>query len=546
MLYQTKIPKSIGITTSLILFFMISWGQNTLKQDFPKLSLAYEVNKNPVDYIIVVDQSGTVKRYWEPIKSSAAKLVALANEGDYLTLIGFSESVDNLILARKINSSSKNAIVNEINGLPDPKGSYTDLFESVDFTLEKGINRPEGNNLQIIFYFTDFKNEPPPASKWRNTSTTTLSAKRINYVDKTGKLVNIFAFQLPLEAGAGRDYEEFSRIFDNRVKRIISDLNTMQEWFGRLSQEISREKLRLLLQNDLQKFLVVEEINIKADKIDIKIANRLDIPVLIKEVELSNNDKTFNIDQTFNGIEIPANGKAKLSLSLASFLQQHPSLLEKRINFREPILKIHSDFRNLESEFGKLNIPALQTQSILYPETLVIRTGIPYWLVGGALLLLLLIVYLIYKTWIKPEWTFNRRGFKVTVTLDGKLLPNSNKVFEKSKRPVIIEHTIISASDVSPEIARMISESQFKIFVVPTKPRFFTMKPKRGTYLFAEAKGIGFKVKKLVRGNVIMASLPTNRRLYTEKAFLHKGVTIIGELTSGIARNQLELNFYNK
>jgi len=523
-----------------------AFGQNANNKDFPVLSKNYNVDKNPVDFIIVVDQSATVKKYWEPIKASASKLVSLANDGDYLTLIGFKETVDNLIIARKINSSSKRDIIDEIKGLGEPKGSYTDLYESVDFTLEKGINRPEGNRLQIIFYFTDFKNDPAPQSKWRTASTDVLNEKRKNYIDKTGKLVNIFAFQLPLEAGAGRDYEQFSEIFDNKVKRIISDPNTMQEWFGRLSQEISREKLRLLLQNDLNNFLTIEDISVKGDQINIDVHNKLGFPVNVDQASLNSDNSMLNLSQSFKNILIPANGNSIITLSIAEFLKKHESLLEKRTGITNSQFSFKCSFTDLESEFGKLNVATLQIQTVAYDKTIIVSMGIPYWIIGISAIALMLLIYFIYKFWIKPEWTFNRKGFKITTSLDGKLLPNSTRIFEKSKKPVIIDYTIISASDVNSDLVKIISESIFKIYVVPARPSFLSGKPKRGTYIFAESKGISFKIKKLVKGKVQYSSLPSNRKLFTERVFLHKGITIIGELNYGITKNQLEFNFYNK
>lgn len=538
--------KQIGILAFLLFFYTNVWGQSAIGQDFLILNKVYEVNKNPVDFILVIDQSGSVQNYWEPILSSASQIVSLANEGDYITLIGFKETVDNLILARRINSANRNSIVNEIRNLPKPTGNYTDLYESVDFTLERGINRPDGNKLQIIFYFTDFKNDPSPSSRWRNTSTNVLKTKRINYVDKAGKLINIFAFQLPLDAGAGRDYNEFSEIFDNKVKRIISDLNTMQEWFSRLSQEISREKLKLLLQNDLNNFLSVKDIKLKGNQIKIEVQNKLGFPFEVKHLDLKSDNFGTCLSQPIKDIVIPANENSVISLSFSDFLLKHSSLLEKKVNIINPIITLQCSFNSLEREFAKLNTPADQSQTVKYHQSIIIGTGIPYWMVGAAAFLFILVIYFINKTWLKPEWTFNRKGFKVTVTLDGKLIPNSIKTYEKSKKLVTIEHTIVNVSDVNPEMARLISESQFKIYVVPSKPRFFSGKPKRGTYLFAEGKNISFKVKKLVKGKVQYASVPSNRKLFTERVFLHKGVAIIGELNAGINKAQLEFSFYNK
>jgi tetrahydromethanopterin S-methyltransferase subunit G len=533
----------------IVFFFSIpirTYCESSLEQDFPILSNVYNFDEETTDYIIVVDQSGSVKKFWEPIKSSASKLVTIVNEGDYLTLVGFKETVDNLIIPLKITSENRNAIINQIHDLSEPRGQYTDLYESVNFVLEKGINRPGGSKLQFIFYFTDFINQPPSNSQWKTTSTNVLIEKRINYVDKTGKLINIFAFQLPLEAGAGRDFDKFSTIFDNKVTRILSDLNSMQEWFERLSQEIYREKLKLVLQNDLTDFLTIKGIAIQGEQIVIEVHNKLKFATLIKQVELKSDFKELQVIKNDKIFEIAGNGDTNIYLSISEFIPKNQVTLEQQIEIPRVELKFHCSFESLENEFGKLNISSNQEQHITNNKKITTTIGIPYWIIIGAVLFLILIIYLIYKWWLKPEWTFNRKGFKITFALDGDLLPSSVKTYEKSKKPIVIDHTIINRSDIDPETAKKISETGFKIYVVPAKPKFFSSRPKRGTYLFAEGKGINFTLKKLVKGKMVHVSLPKSRRLFAERIFLHKGVTIIGKLTSGIKISELEINFYNK
>ena len=178
--------KRFNILNHLLLFtfffssFSVCFSQENENNEFPVLSKVYEVNKEPSDYIIVIDRSGTVKKFWTPIKKAVIQIVDLAKDGDYVSFFGFDGLADNLIVPRTLSSSNKQETKSEINGLSLPKGSYTDLFESVDFTLEKGINRPEGNKIQLVFYFTDFINQQPLNRKRRNNSTDTLVRKLIN------------------------------------------------------------------------------------------------------------------------------------------------------------------------------------------------------------------------------------------------------------------------------------------------------------------------------------------------------------------------------
>lgn len=527
------LTKKTGWFYLLLIFILFISITCKAQNEFPVLSAVYEVNNEPSDYIVVVDQSGSVRKFWDPIKKSIIQIVDLANEGDYISFIGFQESTDNLMLPRNLTSTNKEATIHEIDKLSEPRGRFTDLFESVDFILEKGINRPNGNQIQLVFYFTDFINEPPPYSSWKNNSTDQLVTKRINYIDKSGKLVNIFAFQLPLEAGAGRDFEEFSLIFDNRVKRIISDLNTMQNWFERLSQEIYREKLKLVMQDDLSNFVEIKTLRAKGNSIEMEIANKMGIPIVINQIDLTSEESRLKTSQLFTDARIPSKETKKLTVPIAEYLEGYKSYLEKTIRIENPVITLHYSFDQLDSELAILNIPNEQVRSINFDKTILAKTGLRYWMAGIIALLIILLGHFIYKTWIKPEWIFKRKSFKVTISLGGTLLQNSSRIIQPTRKTVIIDNTIINQNDIP----------QFKIYLVPVKPRFLSGHPKRGTYIYAECPAGHLKVRKHEKGKESLTPIPTTKRLFTEQVFLHKGVRISGEFNSGINTTIVDINF---
>lgn len=527
------LTKKTGWFYLLLIFILFISITCKAQNEFPVLSAVYEVNNEPSDYIVVVDQSGSVRKFWDPIKKSIIQIVDLANEGDYISFIGFQESTDNLMLPRNLTSTNKEATIHEIDKLSEPRGRFTDLFESVDFILEKGINRPNGNQIQLVFYFTDFINEPSPYSSWKNNSTDQLVTKRINYIDKSGKLVNIFAFQLPLEAGAGRDFEEFSLIFDNRVKRIISDLNTMQNWFERLSQEIYREKLKLVMQDDLSNFVEIKTLRAKGNSIEMEIANKMGIPIVINQIDLTSEESRLKTSQLFTDARIPSKETKKLTVPIAEYLEGYKSYLEKTIRIENPVITLHYSFDQLDSELAILNIPNEQVRSINFDKTILAKTGLRYWMAGIIALLIILLGHFIYKTWIKPEWIFKRKSFKVTISLGGTLLQNSSRIIQPTRKTVIIDNTIINQNDIP----------QFKIYLVPVKPRFLSGHPKRGTYIYAECPAGHLKVRKHEKGKESLTPIPTTKRLFTEQVFLHKGVRISGEFNSGINTTIVDINF---
>lgn len=541
MLIRQFLYKNLYISFLAFLFscFALS-AQNEGLNDFPVLRDLYEVNKSPVDFILVVDQSGSVRRFWEPIKESASRLVELANNGDHFTLVGFKDDADNLVLARAVNQENKQSLIDEIRRLPNPTGSYTDLFESVDFLLEKGINRPESNRLQLVFYFTDFINSPPPGSPWSVSNIEVIKNKRINYIDQTGKLVNVFAFQLPLDAGAGRDFDRFSAIFDNKVKRIISDLRTMQEWFDRLSMEISREKLKLLLQDDLKSFLHVERAGMSGNNIEILVKNKLDIPFFLDRVDLISQESGLTVSGELSGIEIPAQGSRMIPISISSYLQKEQSFLEKSIIVQNPVITLNGNFPTVSTELGVLNIPDKQTVSIPLDQSLKVKVGLRFWQAAIILLALALLLYFIYITWIKSEWLFGKKAFRLTISMDGKLLGNSTKTYQITRKPLIINQSFINHNDVPVEKEKMVSTLNFNVYLDPVKPRFPSFSPRRGTYISAESSTGRFKINKMEKGKMTVSAVPSGRTLHAEKLSIYKGVNFSGEFASGLTKAKLE------
>lgn len=520
------------------------YSQSTYNKDFPKLSGLYRFDKEHIDYIVVIDRSGTVRPYWAEIKSAIINVINLSKDGDYITIIGFHSTSDYLVLPRSINPKVKQELISEVNLLQAPNGSFTDLFDSVDKALES-INRPNGNSLQAVFYFTDFKNEPPGGSRWNLQNISLLDTKYLNYVLKPNKLVNVFAFQLPLDADAGKDYESFNKIFDQTVFKILVNAGSMDEWFVRLEDQLKRQRLNLRVKTDLKDFINLKSASTNSERIKLTIENRLPFDTYLNKVIIGSGSVSEIIKESYSNVTIKAKGQTDIYISAKTFLQKHPEFLEHTIRIEKPIFSLSFSFVELNTELAKLNIGQSATQQLALKEDLSFKIGIPYWVFVAIGIAIFFLFFLMYKTWFKPEWIFRQRPFRVSCTLDGKLLPNSTKKFAKSKQPIIIDHTIISSIDVSPEKAKIIMESKFKIYVVTSKPRFLTMNPRRGTYLFAESQGGNLTLKKNIKGKVVYSTIPRNRKLFTEQVSLYKGICIVGEFTSGITKTKLEINFYN-
>lgn len=306
----------------LTLVFMLNtslFTQSAHKKDFPLLSEIYKSEKEPIGFTFVIDRSSSLKKkisnkdkitYWDEIKTSILKVVSLMNYGDYVVLVGFDsksgilKGKDNAgkefeIIPRTVkNREDKELLVKQIQSVGEPSGNFTNLYDSLDFVLEKCINRPGVQNFQVVFFFTDFLDDPPgiDVSEYGDPSKKSklmqgLKDKYNNYVIKSGRFVNTFAFQLPLDQQAGKDFDEFASIIDQNVNRIIvQDNKAMNEWFENLRDTLLRERFKLQFATNIKNAISVKPLKQTYTNIEIEIANQLPMEVQIKSIILEDKE----------------------------------------------------------------------------------------------------------------------------------------------------------------------------------------------------------------------------------------------------------------
>jgi hypothetical protein len=314
----------------------------------------------------------------------------------------------------------------------------------------------------------------------------------------------------------------------------------MQEWFDRLSMEISREKLKLLLQDDLKSFLHVERAAMSGNNIEILVQNKLGIPFFLDRVDLISQESGLTVSGELSGIEIPAQGSRMIPISISSYLQKEQSFLEKSVIVKNPVITLNGNFPTVSNELGLLNIPDKQTVSIPLDQSLKVKVGLRFWQAAIILLALALLLYFIYSTWIKSEWLFGKKAFRLTISMDGKLLGNSTKTYQITRKPLIINQSFINHSDVPAEKEKMVSTLNFNVYLDPVKPRFPSFSPRRGTYISAESSTGRFKINKMEKGKMTVSAIPSGRTLHAEKLSIYKGVNFSGEFASGLTKAKLE------
>jgi hypothetical protein len=260
IIIKGKIFRVFGfVCLGLLLFVSLALSQNAeiesaLKRDFPELTKRMAIGQ-PADFVIVIDKSGSMRSFWNPVKQAVSSFLAAIPDGDYVSVIAFGTDSGYLTTPSPVNSSTRAYLIHEVEMIKEPKDADTDLGRAFERTLGE-LNRPEGNRLKFVFFLTDFKHEPPNGSPFRGTRNPEdavwqrLIERRRN--EQHGNVLQVFALLLPLEAEVGRDIALGKSLFPE-LEQVNVNQYTLLPWFERRKAEIARDKLRAFVHNDSQK-----------------------------------------------------------------------------------------------------------------------------------------------------------------------------------------------------------------------------------------------------------------------------------------------------
>jgi hypothetical protein len=225
-----------------------------LKKDFPVLTERVKVAE-PADYVIAIDKSKSMNRFWPSILSSLSAFVGSIPDGNYVSIVAFGNSASYLVTPAPIDSQTRGQIQAALARLPSPPDNNTDLGAGVAKVLEE-LYRPGGNRLKFVFFLTDFKAEPPQGSPYESAMSPISEpwAKLVNRRRKelTDKILDVQAFVLNLgEGGVGRDLNLVQAVFPELLWQHIDTPSALAAWFERRQAEIARSKLRVIVRQDM-------------------------------------------------------------------------------------------------------------------------------------------------------------------------------------------------------------------------------------------------------------------------------------------------------
>lgn len=306
-----------------------------LKRDFPKLFDRLSEKNLKADYVIVIDRSGSMDNYWEPVREGIKDFVEAIREGDRFSIVTFANSEttatagcvrDLPMPSRLIDSDQvKMDLKKDIDRLCNPDGASTDIGEAMQKTL-KELNLPGGNTLKIVFFFTDFIHTPPASSPYANRYSGTeavwlaLANQRRNELSE--KIVFSFAILLDTGKNTGHDLKLAKAVFPD-LEQVRVNTTTIREYVTRLRNEILRDRLKALVKDSESHEITVASIYLKGNQLVALLQVKGDSPLTeesISDVEASEfqagdlsahlipapkDDKEYSVDAATGRVEVP-------------------------------------------------------------------------------------------------------------------------------------------------------------------------------------------------------------------------------------------------
>ncbi len=432
------------LSTALILIFSCCFARPAEKSDtYADLLKTYNIDDVRSDFIIMIDQSASMSRYWPGVRDALLEFIMSLPDGDYVSIWGFDSAPRQLTIPRFINNNTRKNLASELAAVPNPSGSNTDLFRAVDRALEE-LNRRSKNDLKFVFFFTDFVNSPPSGSDWQESVAHLNSKYKALFVD-AGKVLSVHAIQLPLSPKAGRDFNAFAGVFEKNVIRFMFDVNSLSDWFMDKKDDMERVKLTLALNENFDNAFKVENISIEDEAFVLKLSNSLKLPAKVlsasvRVIDYGNSmvepdGKMVKPGESFE-LSIPFNDYIKDYLK--SFFSSRQSIFVKNVTI--------GFIPDYSEQLKLLDIAIPVSCEVKYTGELTFTTGVsPYYLLIPVIIIAIIAFLYIRKKRQpvpvpepepEPE-RFTSKKYRVTVKLNNEIQSLKKDIFELDEKVFI-------------------------------------------------------------------------------------------------------------
>ena len=222
-------------------------------KDFPapKLCQRARLDTLHASYLLLVDESGSMKPLWPAVRQALGEFSAAVPDGDDLEVRLFADCPHTLIPPTPASDRTRTAWQQQINGLGAPSGKSTNLGCTAEAIIEQLRSAPAGR-LQFVFILTDGQHDPGAGEAARRYPQAWggnwASLAREGEMVLQGRPVAVTLLRLNNDA----DRTFLSRVFPGLVVTDAIGPDALRSWFANARRRVSVSKLRLLVDRELK------------------------------------------------------------------------------------------------------------------------------------------------------------------------------------------------------------------------------------------------------------------------------------------------------
>ena len=203
-------------------------------------------------YLLLVDESGSMRGRWPAVKAALAEFVSVIADGDQLEVRTFAGTVRTLIPPTPASDPTRANWQTRLAGLSDPAGANTDLGMAAA-SVNEALRSAPTDRLYFVFLLTDGQHDPPapvPASGFPSSWSSTW--QRLSDEAQTLTSARPASISL-LRLSETADRSMLTRVFPGLVVTDAIGPDALRAWFANARRNVSVSKLRLAIEQELKR-----------------------------------------------------------------------------------------------------------------------------------------------------------------------------------------------------------------------------------------------------------------------------------------------------
>lgn len=424
---KIRISLQIALCFLSMMFVHHSMAQTAidrLKADYPAVMEHYakQLEGQHADYIIAIDVSGTMNKHQNIVLPALNSFLNALPDGDFVSIIKFGTKAEEFGLSGVINQSTRPSFQNTLSRVYDRDPAFsqrTDLGAMCAAVLSQ-MSRPGANNLQYVFMFTDFINEPGVGgSDWKSFQERVAAISKIN-------IVRAMAMQLP-GANTGRDIQLVRNVFPNLQTINVDNSAQLNDWFEGQKAEITKVRLMDLIRGDFDRWYsegkIQTGLSISFDHdVNLIYTVNSDVPAFVNGVFVSGVEavgQSNNIERLTLAADSLYKGRSiKKSIGTIKFFDKKPVQrgvsATVSVTFRPTfIMSDEEGAPSFSNEIHRLGLEKDLTRTMEIEATNDFIAGWNLWILGLCLLIILVLIFFFIKDTILP---YKLNNIRLTAT----------------------------------------------------------------------------------------------------------------------------------